>query len=302
MHIPSIEQAGGFTITTSPQTTSQQHEPYLDLAIQVSPGNPPAAFLWRSAPEILNSTVYIRVGGRLVYPPSTLGVEECRKIQRAVFVAGGVGVNPIMSMLSAMHRHTQMHVRAGGEDSAVQTTIGRGGILAGMPPVVRVLYSSKRTHDGNGNPEAVLFEDRIREITRSYESARPEGGHKDVQRGIHDVVDMKFILFETTHESGRRSGENVETKKDEEKPSSSVKTVYRRIEERDLLDALGAGVGPRDDDVHRADGNADRTDPDFDTNTVAYVCGPPLMTDAFVAFFKRAGRMDERRVLCEKWW
>lgn len=36
--------------------------------------------------------------------------------------------------------------------------------------------------------------------------------------------------------------------------------------------------------------------------TLCYVCGPPRMTDAIVEFLKSRRGMDERRVLCEKWW
>jgi NAD(P)H-flavin reductase len=36
--------------------------------------------------------------------------------------------------------------------------------------------------------------------------------------------------------------------------------------------------------------------------TVAYVCGPPAMTDQFVDFLSSRDGMDKRKVLCEKWW
>ena len=37
-------------------------------------------------------------------------------------------------------------------------------------------------------------------------------------------------------------------------------------------------------------------------NTVAYVCGPPAMTDEVVAFLNSQQGMSKERVLCEKWW
>lgn len=36
--------------------------------------------------------------------------------------------------------------------------------------------------------------------------------------------------------------------------------------------------------------------------TVAYVCGVPNMTDEFVEVLRGAEGMEEKRVLCEKWW
>lgn len=57
---------------------------------------------------------------------------------------------------------------------------------------------------------------------------------------------------------------------------------YRRFEEKDLHAALGP-VAERE-------------------KVVAYVCGPPSMTDWAVGVLKGAIGMDESRVLCEKWW
>ena len=57
---------------------------------------------------------------------------------------------------------------------------------------------------------------------------------------------------------------------------------YRRIDERDLEAALGP-VGERE-------------------GVVAYVCGPPTMTDWAVAALRRAEGVIPERILCEKWW
>lgn len=57
---------------------------------------------------------------------------------------------------------------------------------------------------------------------------------------------------------------------------------YRRFEGKDLQAALGP-VAERE-------------------KVVAYVCGPPSMTDWAVGVLKGSIGMDESRVLCEKWW
>lgn len=59
-------------------------------------------------------------------------------------------------------------------------------------------------------------------------------------------------------------------------------TRYGRIEQGDLLDALGPVEGRG--------------------GIVAYVCGPPAMTDWAVGKLKKAEGMAEERVFCEKWW
>lgn len=92
VHIPGIPKPGGFTITSTP------HEPdYLELAVQESPSNPPAAWLWQPIPEIINTELTVRVGGSFVWPPSNVNLQE---VKRVLFVAGGVGVNPLMSIIS----------------------------------------------------------------------------------------------------------------------------------------------------------------------------------------------------------
>lgn len=66
-----------------------------------------------------------------------------------------------------------------------------------------------------------------------------------------------------------------------ELPSSNVKSS--RITNADLEAALGHDIETR-------------------KSTVCYICGPPRMTDQFVEYLKGRDGMDEKRVLCEKWW
>lgn len=143
----------------SPSQDLEDQNPYIELAIQSSPSNPPAAYLWLPPSQILPKPLRVRVGGAFVYPPPALSFEECKSIKRAVFVAGGVGVNPVMSMLSAMH--------------------GLGpGRVGGMVGCVRVLYTVRKRIG-----EEVLFYKRIRDIAESCER--------------NGNVDFKFVLHET---------------------------------------------------------------------------------------------------------
>ena len=65
------------------------HEPFFELAIQKSPDNPPAEWLWRPVEEIQGQEIHVRVGGSFVWPPPGL---DLSKIKRAIFIAGGVGI------------------------------------------------------------------------------------------------------------------------------------------------------------------------------------------------------------------
>ena len=57
---------------------------------------------------------------------------------------------------------------------------------------------------------------------------------------------------------------------------------HRRFDAKDLQAALG----PKEERE----------------KVVTYVCGPPLMSDWAVDVLKGSIGMDERKVLCEKWW
>ncbi|RYO93619.1 hypothetical protein DL766_010542 [Monosporascus sp. MC13-8B] len=139
VYVPGVPKAGGFTITSAPSKARSLQRPststttasapvpkspgdaaaaaeeeggtpagdyaYLELAVQKSPDNPPAAWLWRgvddgvAAAELLGEQLRVRVGGSFVWPPPGVNARALRKV---VFVAGGVGVNPLMSMLSTL--------------------------------------------------------------------------------------------------------------------------------------------------------------------------------------------------------
>ncbi|KAF1913504.1 hypothetical protein BDU57DRAFT_455224 [Ampelomyces quisqualis] len=104
--VPDVEKAGGFTITSSPRQalpqSDPQHKPYFELAIQKSPSNPPAAWLWQPIEEVKGKEINVRVGGSFMFPPPGVDVN---KIKRVIFIAGGVGINPMMSMLSYIHEN-----------------------------------------------------------------------------------------------------------------------------------------------------------------------------------------------------
>lgn len=119
VYVPGVPKAGGFTITSTPsrargrrtsapstetaaeeEDEDEKEEPdayaYLELAVQRSPENPPAAWLWQEEGTILDKELRVRVGGSFVWPPPGINVRS--SLRKAVFVAGGVGVNPLISM------------------------------------------------------------------------------------------------------------------------------------------------------------------------------------------------------------
>lgn len=98
--LPTVRQAGGFTITSTPNearptstrssSSSSHSPPYLELAVQKSK-NPPAQWLWRPMEDILGTQLAVRVGGSFTWPPSP-GLLDTSAIERLVLIAGGVGI------------------------------------------------------------------------------------------------------------------------------------------------------------------------------------------------------------------
>ena len=101
-YVPEIPKPGGFTITSPPSKAQRGFDPdapapYLELAVQKSPDNAVAQWLWQPTESILHSQLRVRIGGSFVWPPPSIDPSTLKKV---VFVAGGVGINPLISILS----------------------------------------------------------------------------------------------------------------------------------------------------------------------------------------------------------
>lgn len=86
--VPGLPKAGGFTITSTPNHAKGARG-YVELAVQNSPKNPPAAWLWQEKKKIIDQRLLIRVGGSFVWPPPHIHLP---RLKRVIFVAGGVGI------------------------------------------------------------------------------------------------------------------------------------------------------------------------------------------------------------------
>ncbi|BDD58525.1 hypothetical protein MAP00_003795 [Monascus purpureus] len=284
VHIPSIPQAGGFTITSTPADAQvlpspappteslsveeegvppvgpRGREPYVELAVQESPSSPPAAWLWRPKEEILGKQLSIRVGGSFVWPPSGIDLGQITNI---VFVAGGVGINPLISILSHLN------------DNDPSSTLPHQSNI-------HFLYSTRlsqvpTTHKtaSSGTVETtlnqILFLPRLRQIAQSLS-----------QSGRLRVSLDLFI----TNLSPRSTEHPVSALL--ESPPTDFGIHPRRMHKQDLRDAVS---------VSRLDRGKQ--------STVCYVCGPPNMTDEVVGVLNEMLGDDDdarSRILYEKWW
>ncbi|KAI0872028.1 hypothetical protein GGS24DRAFT_509245 [Hypoxylon argillaceum] len=295
VYLPGIEEAGGFTITSAPRDARTAHPPlppptsesenndtaaapqdngkgsepqgpYVELAVQKS-DNPPAAWLWRApAPPLLGAELRVRVGGSFVWPPPGI---NARALRRAVFVAGGVGVNPLVAMLSSL--------------AAAAAPPSSGGDLE-----VRFLYSLRDpgvpAAGGYRQASKMLFLERI---ARVFREGRVRGRLAVFLTGGSADGDGEGKKEGGEGEGEGEGGDLISCGEEEDGREMTIPFHPRRCTvEDDVANAVG-------------DTPAERR------FAVVYVCGVPTMTDGFVAKLtdRRDGLgMEPHRVLCEKWW
>ncbi|KAJ0420087.1 hypothetical protein BJY00DRAFT_313309 [Aspergillus carlsbadensis] len=268
VHIPSVANAGGFSITSTPADAqvlpslepspelipaeeaeilpvdARGREPFVELAVQKALSNPASAWLWRPKEEILGKELSIRVGGSFVWPPSKVKLEEIRNV---VFVVGGVGINPIMSMLSHLNNNDE-------------TT---GSFHPSLH--IHILYSSKLPHDAT--PETAL--DQIPFLPRLHEIVR--------SRTQSQRLRITLDLFLTNNHD---TSSAITTQ-----PLQDLTIQSRRISRDDLQKS----VTGRDSHFKPEE-------------TVCYVCGPPQMTDEVVDILGDLLEGQKNGIYFEKWW
>ncbi|KAK3901852.1 oxidoreductase NAD-binding domain-containing protein 1 [Staphylotrichum tortipilum] len=163
----AVPKPGGFTIISSPSLAQQQpsfnpspkphgtsspspEDPYLELAIQSSPTNPAAAYLFLPPSQLLHTTLQVRVGGSFVFPPPFLshrgghGDEQSGRLKKVVLVAGGMGINPLISMLSYIGEQAdgmgvEVRVLYATKDPGIGLGQG-GGVDGGEEDGARILF------------------------------------------------------------------------------------------------------------------------------------------------------------------
>ncbi|XP_036614456.1 oxidoreductase NAD-binding domain-containing protein 1 [Trichosurus vulpecula] len=134
--IPGVPVTGGFSICSSPSLLKQ--ESVLELAVKYT-NHPPS--LWVHTKCTLGSEVALRVGGEFFFDP-----QPSDSPVNLVLVAGGVGINPLNSILlhvADLYRHR--------ERKGTGYEMGR----------VRLLYSARNTGE-------LLFKKSILNLTNAF--------------------------------------------------------------------------------------------------------------------------------------
>lgn len=135
--IPGLPKAGGFTVTSAPVEAkpSSHGSGHIELAVQKSL-NPPAQWLWQPTESILGKQIAVRVGGSFIWPPPNVDVT---RITRLVLIAGGVGINPLISIFAHLIRSR-----------------------SSRPREIHILYGTKA--DAEMDPHRILFLTRLMDL------------------------------------------------------------------------------------------------------------------------------------------
>ncbi|XP_037380655.1 oxidoreductase NAD-binding domain-containing protein 1 [Talpa occidentalis] len=134
--IPGVSVVGGFSICSSPRLLEQER--MIELAVKYT-NHPPS--LWIHNQCALDSEVAVRVGGEFYFDPQPADASR-----NLVLIAGGVGINPLLSIL----RHWA--------DLHREWVDGGRGCEMG---VVRLFYSARDTSE-------LLFQKNILDLVNEF--------------------------------------------------------------------------------------------------------------------------------------
>ncbi|XP_057593857.1 oxidoreductase NAD-binding domain-containing protein 1 isoform X2 [Hippopotamus amphibius kiboko] len=134
--IPGVSVVGGFSICSSPRLLEQER--MIELAVKYT-NHPPA--LWIHNQCTLDSEVAVRVGGEFCFDPQPADASR-----NLVLIAGGVGINPLLSILRhAVDLHRE------------RANTGRGYEIG----TIRLFYSAKNTSE-------LLFKKNILDVVSEF--------------------------------------------------------------------------------------------------------------------------------------
>ncbi|XP_040819259.1 oxidoreductase NAD-binding domain-containing protein 1 [Ochotona curzoniae] len=134
--IPGVSVVGGFSICSSPRLLEQERT--IELAVKYA-NHAPALWVHRTC--ALDSEVAVRVGGEFFFDPQPTDASR-----NLVLIAGGVGINPLLSIL----RHSADLHRA-------RASTGSGYEIG----AVRLFYSAKNTSE-------LLFQKNILDVVHEF--------------------------------------------------------------------------------------------------------------------------------------
>ena len=235
--------------------------------------------MWQDQQTILGRTLQVRVGGSFVFPPPTAPASFVKdRSARVVFVAGGVGINPLISMASYLGEVKRASDDADEPGGAGPEVVFLYSVRAEAKPLLDKDDDGGGRGDGDGDGDG---DDDGDDDDEDNECECIPFLQRLATLYSNGAIRGQLKLFLTgSAESGNTLSCNEE----------DVPCFRRRITTVDLDEAVMAGSSGSSG--HGLD------------NVFVYVCGVPTMTDAFVEHLtgSKGPGLAEHQVLCEKWW
>lgn len=309
-YAPGVDKPGGYSIASSPTTLVRDGT--FDVAAKQSRTNGTSHWIQDRAKA--GDEVRVRVGGKFF-----MSDEDAKS--PLLMVAGGIGISPLCAMLEMLIDDAQRRAGAGGGE--VSDCAGPPGRAKGHLRAV-LLYSEKTEHALSG---------RVRDIVRRSNGAVECVFHRTGAGKAAVSAKAKFEAMATAElhahlaAVGMDLGLDMMTKPElvdlatasltvnpevnGSAPASPVK--FRRdqteAEHWDDADLRGQGAITRDgridkkelgraiDRLHAAAAEEGRSRMDV----VAFLCGPPKMSDAMEKTLLKLG-LPKQNVRLERWW
>ncbi|KAI8473840.1 MAG: hypothetical protein J3K34DRAFT_466106 [Monoraphidium minutum] len=278
--VPGIKQVGGFSIVTTPAELAATGT--FELGVKATQ-HPVAR--WAAAAAAPGAPVAVRPGGSFSLSPASLAPGA-----PALFVAGGIGVTPLASMIAEL---VQAWAAAAGRDGPQQQHGGGARLTVGEAaagPQAVLLYSARA-------PQEFALLPRLLELQRASRgalqlrlhcsefaapaAAAAAGGGKN-----GDLWDQAAAAAEA---AGADAPAQILLR-------DGVRSLLRRrLLPQDLAVAVadlrgGAAGGGGGGGCGGA------------PQVVAYVCGPPALSDQVVAELEGGGVAGVGEVVMERWW
>ena len=164
------------------------------------------------------------------------------------------------------------------------------------PPQLHLLYSSRQslkqfqqassTIDAHTSMDSALFLQRLETLFSSKQFRSDSEDHKPYKLSVFLTPPVQSNHTARWPENLRYQEEVAKQQASERARITSIgaQLETRRINQLDLLDSV------------------ETLDRQERKGMVAYVCGPPSMTDWAVSVLRKASGVVGERVLCEKWW
>ncbi|GBF95256.1 hypothetical protein Rsub_08287 [Raphidocelis subcapitata] len=285
---PGTKQIGGFSITSTPEELRETGT--FDLAVKATQ-HPVAQ--WLASQAAPGAKVHVRVGGTF-----TLRPESLQPGRPSLFVAGGIGVTPLVSMIAELVLEWERQRRAargaggaGGDSGSGSDSDGGGGgagarrAVDSEPLRAVLLYSSRvpeefallrRLLDLQAAARGAL---QVRLHCSSYEAPRDGDGAAAVAAAAAAAYGELTPEAAAALEPGPRRPPPVLL------PGGARSLARRRMVGADLRDAVA-------DLLAAAPGGS---------RVTAYVCGPPALSDSVVAQLE-GGAEGVGEVVLERWW